>query len=398
VRRVFVVYLNESYRLQDDLDIGALFVHEDVTAITDALYDDVKTERDDALATIRLNSPQSLTPCKNPDTCPCLPICHPTLPKYPIYDLPRLSQSKVDALRDLGIDSIVDIPADFELSATQKPYADVVRAGQPHIDRPAIDQFLDRLQFPLCFLDYETYPAAIPRFAGHEPYQHMVFQYSLHILDAPDAELRHIEFLSTGDEEPGRAVAAHLVEHMPQTGSVIVWYDSFEVSRTEEMAALYPEYAEPLQQMNQRVVDLMEPFKQGLYVHPDFKGSTSIKYVLPVLAPDLSYDGMAISNGAEALLAWGKLADGEIAAADRDRVIEDMLRYCELDTLAMVKIWAHLSGHQVHLPDDTSEEPEAPEQPAPPKKPEAPEAPAGNLFQQFIAFWRNLFTWFRRPG
>jgi hypothetical protein len=377
VRRMFVVYLNEAYQLQDVLDISALFLHEDVTAITDELYDTVKTERDEALTTIQRESPQTLTPCKNPDTCPCLPLCHPTLPAYPIYDLPRLSQSKVDALRDQGIYSIVDIPDDFALSATQKPYADAVRAGQPHIDRQAIQQFLDALEFPLCFLDYETYPAAIPRFPGHEPYQHMVFQYSLHILDSPQSELRHIEFLSHGDEEPGRAVAAHLVEHMPDSGSVIVWFARFEVSRTEEMAALYPEYAEKLKNINQRVVDLMEPFQDGLYVHPDFKGSTSIKNVLPVLAPDFSYDGMAISNGVEALLAWGRLADGKVAAADREQVIQDMLRYCELDTLAMVKIWEHLSGHRI---------------------PERDEKPSETLLQRFISFLRNLFFPFRRSG
>jgi len=84
--------------------------------------------------------------------------------------------------------------------------------------------------------------------------------------------------------------------------------------------------------------DLMQPFKKGYYVHKDFKGSASIKKVLPVLVPELSYKALNIQEGGTASESWLKVANPEIPQAERNQTAQDMLAYCRLDTLAMAKI------------------------------------------------------------
>ncbi|WP_409410380.1 DUF2779 domain-containing protein, partial [Aliarcobacter cryaerophilus] len=86
--------------------------------------------------------------------------------------------------------------------------------------------------------------------------------------------------------------------------------------------------------------DLMIPFQNKDYYHPNMKGSYSIKYVLPALVPEFenAYKELdLIHNGGEAMEAFANLSnitDEELKQRYRDSLLE----YCKLDTLAMVKI------------------------------------------------------------
>lgn len=216
-----------------------------------------------------------------------------------------------------------------------------MKSGEPLINKGQITRELQNLEYPLSFLDYETYGAAVPLFDGYEPHKHIVFQYSLHVLDAPDSEPRHLEYLIIDNEDPSPALLDQLVMHLPDQGSVIVWNKSFEMTKNREMAERYPEYREFIEDLNARVYDLMEIFSKGLYIHPDFHGSASIKKVLPVIVPDLEqgYSGLQISNGEGAMLAWYEIISGVIPNIDIEQIRQDLLAYCKLDTLAMVKIY-----------------------------------------------------------
>lgn len=91
--------------------------------------------------------------------------------------------------------------------------------------------------------------------------------------------------------------------------------------------------------LNARVVDLMDPFKQQAYVHAAVEGSTSIKYVLPVLAPALSDKALVIQEGATATTRWNDIVTGKFEPAAAEQLRAALLSYCALDTLAMVEIW-----------------------------------------------------------
>ena len=339
---VYLLHINKQYQRQGEVDLDALFVIENVDAETEDLRQELLAGRAAALAAAEAASPDEVEACLKPKDCPCPRLCHPGLPEHSIYNLPRMHAGKLKELREAGLVAIDQLPPDFPLSANQRRHADVMRSRRPYIDLAAIRSALDGLVYPLYFLDYETVNPAVPWYDGYAPYQNIVFQYSLHVLESPESEPVHYEYLAVTDEDPGPGLLADLTARIGDTGSVIVWNQSFEASRNREMAARYPEYADRLLDINRRIYDLMEVFSKGSYVHPDFRGSASIKNVLPVLVKDLSYDGLPIPAGDEAMIAWIEMMRGELTPEEFEQTRQNLLRYCELDTLAMVRNWQFL--------------------------------------------------------
>jgi hypothetical protein len=172
----------------------------------------------------------------------------------------------------------------------------------------------------------------------------MCFQYSLHTIDYPGAAMRHNYFLSHGDDDPPRAMAASLRQAMSGAiGTVFVWNESFEKTRNCEMAEMFPEFADFFKEVNDRMVDLMKIFSDNLYVHPDFKGRSSIKKVLPAICPEMSYASLGIGDGMTATISWYRAVKWEAMDAEtRQKIFDDLEKYCELDTLAMVEIFKRL--------------------------------------------------------
>ncbi|MBN2501588.1 MAG: DUF2779 domain-containing protein [Anaerolineales bacterium] len=346
VRGVYIVHINKAFVRRGEVTVDELFVVEDVTEAILALEDEIAAARQSAWEVVSQNEPVKTGGCLKPKTCPCPALCHPVLPEHPIFDIPRLHHNKARLLLDQGILAIQDIPADFALSERQSLHVQAVKQGGPLVDAAAIRAELGKLVYPLYFLDYETYNPAVPFYDGYRPYQHMVFQYSLHVIAAPGGEPEHFECLVTDKNDPGRQIAEHLAEHIGETGTVIVWNKAFEAGRNQEMAAMYPEYSTFLLGVNDRIYDLMDCFSKGYYVHPDFHGSASIKQVLPVLVQDhdLDYEGLPIPQGDAAMLAWVSLM-AEFAPVEHvEQTRKDLLCYCELDTLAMVRNWQALAA------------------------------------------------------
>lgn len=342
LRKLFMVHLNKEYRLQGKLDLSTLFMIEDVTDAAAEQTMQVETGMQTAQAVLLQKTPEAIEHCRKPDSCPFPDLCHPNLPQHSIYEISRLSRKKALQLKDMGVRAILDIPPDFELSDAQQAYVDVVKSGQPSIDRDAIQEKLADLQYPLYFLDYETCNPAIPIFEGYKPNQQIVFQFSLHVLPAPDAEVEHYEFLHTDLSDPAPELLEKLAQFIQAQGSVVVWNKGFECSRNNELAEIHPQYANFLGDLNSRVFDLMEIFSKGLYIHPDFCGSASIKKVLPVLVPELSYDGMEIAKGDEASIAWWEMVQGKFSEEEKQATIAHLLKYCQLDTKALFVIYNKL--------------------------------------------------------
>ena len=216
--------------------------------------------------------------------------------------------------------------------------ADIV----PSIDQGQIKQFLDGLIYPLYFLDYETLMSLIPYFDEHRPYQQVPFQYSLHIIRKPGEELEHHEYLHKDNSDPARPLAEQLIKDIGDTGTVLVWFEGFEKARNTELGEMLPEYKDAMEAFNDRIVDLIIPFKEKWYDDPRFEGSASIKNVLPVLVPELSYKTLGIQEGGSAQRLWMEaVLDGK-RDEHKNQILDDLIEYCKLDTLAMVRIWQEL--------------------------------------------------------
>ncbi|RLC32771.1 hypothetical protein DRH14_05695 [Candidatus Shapirobacteria bacterium] len=237
-----------------------------------------------------------------------------------------------------------DIPNTFPLNSKQRLISGLAKSKQEHIDYKAIQKEMESFVFPLYFLDYETFLSAIPLYDGYHAQQQMVFQYSLHKMSSIEDECKHTEYLSTENEEPSRTLTKKLSDEIGTTGTVFVWFKPFEMTRNKELSVLHTDYADFFIDLNDRIYDLGDFINHGYYLHPDFKGSWSIKNVLPVMVPELSYQDMEIGKGDQAMIAWRDMINGDLDESEKKKIKEALLKYCQLDTLGMVRIFQKLWG------------------------------------------------------
>ena len=265
--------------------------------------------------------------------------------KYSIYRLGRINKDNIKKLEEDGIETIDKIPnTELFLSSKQKAQVEVTKTNTARISEKDIKLFVDKFKYPIYFLDYETVADVVPMYDGTSPYDQVPFQYSLHILHE-DGKLEHKEFLHQSSESPIEHIKKRLMEDIGDKGSVVVWYAAFEKGCNKFLCR--NEKGEKLDffdNLNDRIIDLMEPFKNDLYLHKDFFGSASIKKVLPVLVPDLSYSNLDIKEGETAQRVWRQTFVEEKEGLDKEKVAKDLLKYCELDTLAMVEIFKVLKN------------------------------------------------------
>jgi predicted RecB family nuclease len=274
--------------------------------------------------------------CINPVVCEFFDHCNTPNPNDHIGHLPRLHASAIEQLEELGIESIHDIPDDFELSEFQRRVCAAMQTGQPWFSADLKGDF-ESLKYPLYFMDFETVNPAIPRFVGMHPYDHIPFQFSVHVQQEPGAAPNHFEFLAMDNGDPRRAFISLLSEALGERGSIVVYNEQFESQRLWELAAWLPEFGEQIKTIHGRLWDLLPIVRNHVY-HPAFAGSYSIKSVLPALVPEMTYDGMQVANGQEAGLAWESLVSGGLDCSERERIRTALLDYCGQDTLAMVRL------------------------------------------------------------
>lgn len=341
VARVMVVHVDPDYVRGDELDPSGLLVMADVT-------EDVRAMEPVIAAAIRDALDLLADPGPPPEGCGCRHLGDATrrcrgfaslnsdIPEASAHLLSRISRSRLRALDLGGRLAMPDVFA-AELTPLQRPVWESFRTGEAVIDRAALASFLARLEGPIAFYDYESFAGAVPIAPGLSPHAQIPVQFSLHVLDGD--RLEHAEHLCG---EPGRHgdLVAALEAAMPRSGSILVWNQGYEKGCNRRLADLLPHHRAFLEDVNRRTVDLMDPFRAA-WVDHRFRGSTSIKRVLPVLCPDLAYDETAVHDGAGAMEAWLEMA----TTADADRRSDlraQLLSYCALDSLAMVRIFEKL--------------------------------------------------------
>ena len=226
----------------------------------------------------------------------------------------------------------------MELNDKQKIQRLVAENGETHINKEKIKYFLDNLQYPVYYLDFETNNPAVPMFDNSKPYQQIPFQYSLHIQEEPNGELQHVSFLAEGTSDPRPKFLQSLKENLGDKGDILVYNQSFEKMIFREGAEFFSEFQEWHEEnILPRIKDLMKVFDDFHYYNPKQKGSCSIKYVLPVLS-DLSYSDLDIKKGDIAQFEFNRVTYGDVSDEERAKVREALEKYCELDTLAEVEI------------------------------------------------------------
>jgi len=344
--KTFIIHLNKEYRKIGKINHQELFTVADITdEVSEALVK-VGEQMDDIRKYLKMDEQKGCECLYRGHNAQCTTFrySNPQVPEYSVHNISRIGGSKkifYDWI-DRGIYSLDDIDNPEVLTGAKLAQYEAYMRKKPFINTMSIRKEFDKLEFPLQFFDYEGFVSAIPMFNNFGAYEQIPFQYSLHIMNK-EGNLTHKDFLIT---EPTKDLTLPLVEQMKKDidpkGTVIAWYKSYEMQRNRKLAELHPEYADFLNEINEKMFDLMSIFSKNYYVDADFKGSASIKKVLPVIVPGLSYSDMNISKGDQASERWEKMISEYTSEEEKKKIARDLLDYCELDTMAMVKIYEKL--------------------------------------------------------
>jgi len=338
-----VAVIDNSYTRNGDLEVHKLFKILDVTL-------DVQSRQEDVMSNLMRLTPiiESEMPevpigshCNDPFGCDYIDHCWKDVPEVSVFDLYRLNSKKKFEAWHSGV-SIDNADEKMRLTKIQQLQVEAFRDKRIRVDSQKLAQFMERLVYPLSYFDFETFMDAVPRFDAQRPYQQMPFQYSLHI-EQIDGSLEHKEFLADERYDPRRELAQRMLQDIPESGSIIAFNQSFEITRIKELSEMFSDLKEPLLALVSRFIDLIDPFRSLAYYHPDFNGSFSIKSVLPAMFPndkELSYKSLGIQNGGAAMETYAALLYMEPDQRIQKR--RELLEYCHLDTLAMVKILGRL--------------------------------------------------------
>lgn len=338
-----LAHVNRNYVRGESIDAKRFFRIRNLTRRVQRLQPKLVFQLRSEFAVLKMPAAPDIRPgkqCDSPIACEFFDHCNQPLSDDHIGVLPRIHASAVEELEKMGIESIHDVPDDFELTELQRRACTSVKTGEPWFDREGLKAELAKLEYPLYFADFETLNRAIPAYAGMRPYDHLPFQWSVHLQRAPGAEPEHYEFLAANGADPRREFISSLCNVLGNSGSIVV-YSSFESRRLSELAEWLPEYADRIEAIKARLFDLLPVVREHTY-HPAYAGSYSIKSVLPALVPEMSYGGMAVANGQDAGLAWASLVHGVLAKNERERIRKALLAYCCLDTLALVRLLERL--------------------------------------------------------
>ena len=320
-------------------DLSNLFTLTDVTDAVDAFIPTIAA--DTAVMSQLFTEPDPPNEsigrhCKRPYECPFHAHCWQGITSQTIYEIPYLKRPLEAQLEADGIQYVRDVPAGFSLGDKRAAtFVETIQKQHIAIDGDAIQAELNSLVYPLYFFDFETIDYAVPAFVNCKPYQQAPFQYSCHILEA-DGTLIHRDYLHTNSEDPRRPLTEALLNDIGDTGSIIVYYATFERSRLRELAEAVPEHAPRLLNMVDRLWDQLDIFKKHVRDYR-FGGSNSLKSVLPIMVPNLSYKLLDVQNGTQAQVVWEEML-GEGDTAVKQKLIQQLRDYCHLDTLAMVEI------------------------------------------------------------
>ena len=346
VTHAYLITVNSDYVFDGTLDLTRFFRITEVSDRIEAEAVNIEDTIRKAEALLTSDEEPSIPlheGCNAPYPCSFWSYCTRELPSPSVFDLYRLPFSKKLNFYRKG-------QVSFEQLAGEKTVKNDKQLRQiqhhlqelpPHIDKEGLRRFLSTLSFPLYFLDFETVQPVIPRYIGTKPFAQIPFQYSLHYIEEAGGELKHKEFLAEADTDPRRAVAERLCEDIPKDVCVTAYNKAFECTRLKELAAQFPDLAEHLLNIEQNIRDLLTPFQNGCYYNRAMGGSFSIKSVLPALFPDdpsLDYHNLTgVHNGSEAMALFPRL--GSLSESEQAVARDQLLRYCELDTFAMVKVW-----------------------------------------------------------
>ena len=344
-----LAHIDTSFVYPGGGDYRGLLNYADISAEVGDLIDDVPGWIKAAKNTLTGTEP-NIEPgeqCTHPFECPFMNYCSPCEAEDPsIYSpmiLPYKDGKQLGAdLIEEGYVNLCDVPESRFTNPKHQRIHRVSKTGVAELDAEA-GRLLRGFPYPRYYIDFESINPAVPIWAISRPYQQITFQWSCHV-EHVDGLIEHYDYLSEGNGDPRRGFAESLINVLKSEGPIYVYFAGFEKTRIQELADLYDDLKPALEAINERVVDLL-PIARDYYYHPDMKGSWSIKVILPTIAAELSYDNLEVGDGAMAMDAFAEMIDESTTQERMEQLREGLLRYCERDTLAMLRLANYFQGN-----------------------------------------------------
>ena len=346
VSDISIVYINNEYVRKGEINVRKLFsiqsVKKEALNQQKLIQSELKRLKN-VLSQKEIPDIKIGPRCTDPYYCGFMGLCWKDVPDYSVFNIGGLRGDKKFDLYDRGHIKLEDVPEDYPLSAGQKMQVDCHKENKTIINHQEIEKFLATIKYPIWFMDFETFMPVIPMFDGTRPYQQIPFQYSVHFQKSKKSKVEHYEFLADASGDPRLPFIENLVEHTKGKGVILVYNQAFEITRLKELAWDFHLYEQDLNNIKNRIADLIEPFRKKYYYSPEMQGSYSIKSVLPALVPSLSYKEMEIADGGAASSAFENLYYEKDPARIKE-LRANLLKYCGLDTLAMVEVFKVLTS------------------------------------------------------
>jgi hypothetical protein len=361
IRNCFLMHINNAYVLNNQIEPSELFIQADITEEIIPFEEDLENNIEKIINIIDGEEPKFSVDdiLTNEYDNICIDDFMASLPENNIFDFYRmLSKKKVSLFKD-GYKTMKDVPESVKLNEKQQIQKKLAYDGGQHIDKQGIKNFLDNLQYPIYYLDFETINPILPKFNGMKPYQRIPFQFSLHIQEEKGGELKHVSFLADGTDEPRTKFLKALKDNLGYSGSILVYNQGFEKGVFRECSTAFPRFEKWYNEnIEPRIMDLWDVFRNFYYYDQSQKGSASIKYVLPaVIGRDkngklklsegiIGYEDMVdVKKGDQASYEYERVTfDSGIWPEDKKKIRDALEKYCELDTLAEVLIVDKLWG------------------------------------------------------
>lgn len=273
--------------------------------------------------------------CRSPYDCPFIAHCEAGLPRFHISRIPRLKKQQEAVLQEAGLITFEVLPEAFEATELQLRFVRGELYGERFV-APELKAQLDSIAYPIVFIDFEAVQPMLPVLDRTGPYERIPFQWSAHRLTSLEGAWLHEEFLAEPSGDPRPQFIQTLTTAI-EGAATVMYYSPYEpesiamLARAEILGA-----AEVGKTLAERGLDLLELVRQNLYL-PEFRGRYGIKTVLPALVPGFDYKDLPIQGGDMAQLTFGRMMAG--THPDPESARQALLRYCERDTEAMVRVF-----------------------------------------------------------
>ncbi len=343
ITKAAVVHINNRYIRDGAIELKNLFTISDCTRTVGQYREEIIQEISRQRQMLQGGVPDIDigAHCTQPYNCDFMGYCWQHIPTDSIFDISGRFARRFELYRQ-GIVRLADVPDDV-LSKAQRQQKRATLEQRKFVSTRGIKRFLDSLHFPLCFLDFECVALPVPPYNGIRPYQHIPYQYSLHILERDGATLQHYAYLAEDSADHRESLLEKLLGEIPPQACVLAYNAAYEMARLKDLAAWFPTHGKEIEAVMNNMRDLAEPFRNRAVYYYQMNGSYSIKAVLPALVPEMSYDALDIADGNMAMQAFLQMIESP-NASEKEGLRKALLDYCRLDSLGMVKIYEKLKS------------------------------------------------------